>query len=42
MNLIVDLDKHLLNEISQLIEQTRMKIATQANSALTILFWEVG
>ncbi len=42
MNSIVDLDKHLLNEISQLIEQTKGKVATQANSALTILFWEVG
>ncbi|MCK4956530.1 MAG: DUF1016 family protein [Candidatus Cloacimonetes bacterium] len=42
MTLTTELDKILLNEISQLIEQTKNKIATQANSRLTKLFWEVG
>ena len=42
MDLMTKADKNLLNEISQLIEQTKNKIATQTNSGLTILFWEVG
>ena len=42
MNLITKTDKNLFKEISQLIEQTKNKIATQTNSGLTILFWEVG
>lgn len=32
----------LLNELSQLIEQTQHQITQQANSALTMLFWHVG
>lgn len=35
-------DEHLLGELSQLIEQSRNKIAIYANSTLAILFWQVG
>jgi predicted nuclease of restriction endonuclease-like (RecB) superfamily len=42
-----DLTKHsentdLLSDISLLIEQSKRHIATQANSALTLLFWQIG
>jgi hypothetical protein len=32
----------LLNELSQLIEQSKQEVAVQANSAVTILFWQIG
>ena len=32
----------LFNELSQLIEQSKQQVAIQANSAVTILFWQVG
>ena len=32
----------LFIELSQLIEQSKQQVAVQANSALTILFWQVG
>ncbi len=32
----------LFNELSQLIEQSKQQVAVQANSAVTILFWQVG
>ena len=32
----------LFIELSQLIEQTKQQVAVQANSALTLLFWQVG
>ena len=32
----------LFNELSQLTEQTKQQVAIQANSAVTILFWQVG
>ncbi len=32
----------LFNELSQLIEQSKLQVAVQANSAVTILFWQVG
>lgn len=35
-------DKGLYNEISQLIEQSKASVMAQANSAMTILFWQVG
>ena len=28
--------------LSQLIDQTKQQVAVQANSALTLLFWQVG
>lgn len=42
-----ELKKHtentdLLSDISLLIEQSKRHIATQANSALTLLFWQIG
>jgi len=35
-------DKHLLDELSSLIEQSRIQIVSQANSALNLLFWQIG
>jgi hypothetical protein len=32
----------LLTELSALIEQTKGTIASQANYALTLLFWKIG
>lgn len=35
-------ETNLLNELSQLIEQSRQQVAVQVNSTLTLLFWQVG
>jgi DUF1016 N-terminal domain len=35
-------ENNLFNELSQLIEQSKQQVAVQANSAVTILFWQVG
>ena len=35
-------DEGLLSELSQLIEQSRQQLVSQANSMLTMLFWHVG
>ncbi len=35
-------NRDLLNELSQLIEQSKQQVAVQANSAVTILFWQIG
>jgi hypothetical protein len=35
-------DTDLISDISLLIEQSQRHIATQANSALTQLFWQIG
>lgn len=32
----------LLNELSQLIEQSRQQVVSQVNSTLTMLFWQIG
>ena len=32
----------LLSDISLLIEQSKRQIASQANSTLTLLFWQIG
>jgi hypothetical protein len=32
----------LITELSQLIEQSKQQVLTQANSTLTLLFWQVG
>lgn len=32
----------LLYELSQLIEQSKQQVSVQANSAVTILFWQIG
>lgn len=36
------LENDLFNELSQLIEQSKQQVAVQANSAVTILFWQIG
>ncbi len=36
------LEKALFNEISLLIEQSKQHVVSQANSTLTLLFWNVG
>jgi len=35
-------DDRLFNELSQLIEQSQFDVVIQVNSALTILFWQIG
>ena len=35
-------ENDLVIELSQLIEQSKQQVAVQANSAVTILFWQVG
>lgn len=35
-------EDYLFNELSNLIEQSKKQIAVQANSVLTILFWQIG
>lgn len=35
-------NKKLFLDLSKLIEQSRQKVAMQANSTLTILFWQIG
>ena len=39
---ITIMEDNLLNELSQLIEQSKKQISVQANSVLTILFWQIG
>ncbi|MCD0456877.1 PDDEXK nuclease domain-containing protein [Chryseobacterium sp. LC2016-27] len=41
-NQIVFSNDKLFVDLSHLIEQSRQKVAMQANSTLTILFWQVG
>jgi len=35
-------DAGLFTELSHLIEQSRQQVAAYANSALTVLFWQIG
>ncbi len=35
-------ENDLFQELSQLIEQSKQQVAVQANSAITILFWQIG
>ena len=35
-------ENDLLNDLSHLIEQSKQQVSVQANSALTILFWQIG
>lgn len=35
-------NENLFNELSALIEQSKKQVSTVANSALTLLFWQVG
>ena len=41
-NSLTFIENDLLIELSQLIEQSKQQVAVQANSAITILFWQVG
>lgn len=36
------IEQALFNELSQLIEQSQLRVAAQVNSALTLLFWHIG
>ena len=35
-------EQDLLNKLSELVEYSRNKIASQANSTVTLLFWQIG
>lgn len=35
-------EEKLLNELSQLIEQSQQQVALEVNSSLTLLFWHIG
>jgi hypothetical protein len=35
-------EQELLNKLSELVEFSQNKIASQANSTLTLLFWQIG
>ncbi len=41
-NKIVKVENLLFNELSQLIEQSKVQLVSYANSTLTTLFWQVG
>ena len=41
-NSLTNIETDLLNELSQLIEQSKQQVSVQANSAVTILFWQIG
>ena len=38
----ISLEQVLLNELSNLIEQSQLQVTFQINSALTMLFWHIG
>lgn len=38
----ISVEQALLNELSQLIEQSQLQVTAQVNSALTMLFWHIG
>ena len=42
IELINNSEQDLLNKLSQLIEYSQNKITIQANSTLTLLFWQIG
>ncbi|MEO8149458.1 MAG: PDDEXK nuclease domain-containing protein [Bacteroidia bacterium] len=42
MKAIKKTETNLLNELSQLIEQSQHQVVAQANTTLTLLFWQVG
>ncbi|MFV5693000.1 PDDEXK nuclease domain-containing protein [Flavobacterium sp. LT1R49] len=41
-NSLTIIETDLLNELSQLIEQTQQQVSIQVNSSLTLLFWHIG
>ncbi len=34
--------QNLLNELIAIIEKTKTQVVSQANSSLTVMFWQVG
>lgn len=42
MNPLKNIEQHLFNELSQLIEQSQQQAVAQVNSTLTLLFWHIG
>ena|ERR1700734_3411358 len=42
MGIRITTDHVLLNELSELIEQSRHQLISHTNSVLTILFWQIG
>ena len=41
-SVITNTEDKLLNDLSQLIEQSQRQVVAQANSTLTLLFWQIG
>ena len=41
-SIITNTEDKLLNDLSQLIEQSQRQVVAQANSTLTLLFWQIG
>jgi predicted nuclease of restriction endonuclease-like (RecB) superfamily len=41
-NSLTVLETDLLNELSQLVEQSQQQVIVQNNSVLTLLFWQIG
>ncbi len=40
--LAIDREKGLVNELALLIEESQQQVVSQANSTLTLLFWQIG
>ena len=38
----IQAEQSLFTELAQLIEQSQQQVVAQANSTLTLLFWQVG
>lgn len=41
-NSLTNIENDLLNELSQLVEQSQQQVVVQNNSVLTLLFWQIG
>ena len=41
-SIITNTEDKLFNDLSQLIEQSQRQVVAQANSTLTLLFWQIG
>ena len=41
-NILIHTEQALLTELARLIEQSQQQVVAQANSTLTMLFWQVG
>lgn len=41
-NIITFIEIDLLNELSQLVEQSQQQVIVQNNATLTLLFWQIG